>query len=178
MSTLYGRQWLADALKENDPSSVLLFLVGSKKDLSVSVPVRGYFRFGEGLLPNLCRLTLPFCQTPAQYMLMEKDALKVAQEMKAEYWAVSSLTGESAASGLLKWHSRLPGLSFLYLQLCPVTPGLELPLSTHLLHVSGENVREFFFRVAALTFEANVLAELEKSGARRIGDVVRECLPG
>lgn len=54
---------------------------------------------------------------------------------------------------------------------------LERPLSAHLLHVSGENVREFFFRVAALTFEANVLAELEKSGARRIGDVVRECLP-
>ncbi|XP_004399719.1 PREDICTED: ras-related protein Rab-34 isoform X3 [Odobenus rosmarus divergens] len=89
----HTKQWLADALKENDPSSVLLFL------------------------------------TPAQYVLMEKDALKVAQEMKAEYWAVSSLT--------------------------------------------GENVREFFFRVAALTFEANVLAELEKSGARRIGDVVR-----
>lgn len=98
---LINRQWLADALKENDPSSVLLFLVGSKKDLS----------------------------TPAQYALMEKDALQVAQEMKAEYWAVSSLT--------------------------------------------GENVREFFFRVAALTFEANVLAELERSGARRIGDVVR-----
>nr|KAF6296720.1 RAB34, member RAS oncogene family [Myotis myotis] len=89
----HTKQWLADALKENDPSSVLLFL------------------------------------TPAQYVLMERDALKVAQEMKAEYWAVSSLT--------------------------------------------GENVREFFFRVAALTFEANVLAELEKSGARRIGDVVR-----
>lgn len=30
---------------------------------------------------------------------MEKDALKVAQEMKAEYWAVSSLTGELGASG-------------------------------------------------------------------------------
>ncbi|XP_073874985.1 ras-related protein Rab-34 isoform X12 [Macaca fascicularis] len=103
----HTKQWLADALKENDPSSVLLFL------------------------------------TPAQYALMEKDALQVAQEMKAEYWAVSSLTD------------------------------LALPLSTYLLPVSGENVREFFFRVAALTFEANVLAELEKSGARRIGDVVR-----
>ncbi|XP_017744382.1 PREDICTED: ras-related protein Rab-34 isoform X6 [Rhinopithecus bieti] len=111
----HTKQWLADALKENDPSSVLLFLVGSKKDLS----------------------------TPAQYALMEKDALQVAQEMKAEYWAVSSLTD------------------------------LALPLSTYLLPVSGENVREFFFRVAALTFEANVLAELEKSGARRIGDIVR-----
>ncbi|XP_029417258.1 ras-related protein Rab-34 isoform X4 [Nannospalax galili] len=101
VSLEHTKQWLADALKENDPSNVLLFLVGSKKDLS----------------------------TPAQYALMEKDALKVAQEIKAEYWAVSSLT--------------------------------------------GENVREFFFRVAALTFEANVLAELEKSGARHIGDVVR-----
>uniref|UniRef100_A0A2K5KHH2 RAB34, member RAS onco family n=1 Tax=Cercocebus atys TaxID=9531 RepID=A0A2K5KHH2_CERAT len=52
----HTKQWLADALKENDPSSVLLFLVGSKKDLS----------------------------TPAQYALMEKDALQVAQEMKAD----------------------------------------------------------------------------------------------
>lgn len=38
-------------------------------------------------------------QTPAQYSLMEKDALKVAQEMQAEYWAVSSLTGESHLGG-------------------------------------------------------------------------------
>ncbi|NXC34929.1 RAB34 protein, partial [Campylorhamphus procurvoides] len=97
----HTRQWLADALKENDPSNVILFLVGSKKDLS----------------------------TPAQYSLMEKDALKVAQEMQAEYWAVSSLT--------------------------------------------GENVRDFFFRVAALTFESSVLAELERSNTRRIGDTVR-----
>uniref|UniRef100_A0A8C5TAH5 RAB34, member RAS oncogene family n=1 Tax=Malurus cyaneus samueli TaxID=2593467 RepID=A0A8C5TAH5_9PASS len=50
----HTRQWLADALKENDPSNVILFLVGSKKDLS----------------------------TPAQYSLMEKDTLKVAQEMQ------------------------------------------------------------------------------------------------
>ena len=98
--------------------------------------------------------------------------------MKAEYWAVSSLTGESEASRLLPWHSCLPCLSLPHLQLCSLTPGLELPLSTHLLPVSGENVREFFFRVTALTFEANVLAELEKSGSRRIGDVVRECPPG
>ncbi|NWT94700.1 RAB34 protein, partial [Urocynchramus pylzowi] len=98
----HTRQWLADALKENDPSNVILFLVGSKKDLS----------------------------TPAQYSLMERDALKVAQEMQAEYWAVSSLT--------------------------------------------GENVRDFFFRVAALTFESSVLAELERGGsARSIGDTVR-----
>uniref|UniRef100_A0AAY5EQI6 RAB34, member RAS oncogene family a n=1 Tax=Electrophorus electricus TaxID=8005 RepID=A0AAY5EQI6_ELEEL len=68
-------------------------------------------------------------QSPAQYSLIEQDAIKVAGDIKAEYWAVSALT--------------------------------------------GENVREFFFRVACLTFEANVLAELEKSGSRRIGDVVK-----
>uniref|UniRef100_A0A8C4VS29 Ras-related protein Rab-34 n=1 Tax=Gopherus evgoodei TaxID=1825980 RepID=A0A8C4VS29_9SAUR len=90
---------------ENDPSNVILFLVGSKKDLS----------------------------PPAQYSLMERDAIKVAKEMQAEYWAVSSLT--------------------------------------------GENVREFFFRVASLTFESSVLAELEKSSARKIGDIVREYPP-
>ncbi|KAE8622189.1 hypothetical protein XENTR_v10005133 [Xenopus tropicalis] len=97
----HTKQWLQDALKENDPSSALLFLVGSKKDLS----------------------------PPAQYALMEKDAIKVAKEMQAEYWSVSSLT--------------------------------------------GENVKEFFFRVASLTFESSVLAELEKTNARRIGEVVR-----
>ncbi|XP_006640969.2 ras-related protein Rab-34a isoform X2 [Lepisosteus oculatus] len=100
-SLAHAKQWLEDALKENDPATVLLFLVGTKKDLS----------------------------SPAQYLLIEQDAITLAKEIKAEYWAVSALT--------------------------------------------GENVKEFFFRVASLTFEANVLAELEKSGSRRIGDVVR-----
>ncbi|NXY62910.1 RAB34 protein, partial [Callaeas wilsoni] len=124
------RQWLADALKENDPSNVILFLVGSKKDLS----------------------------TPAQYSLMEKDALKVAQEMQAEYWAVSSLTGESQLGG-----------------------GMQISASSQvrghsgdLFPWAGENVRDFFFRVAALTFENSVLAELERgNNTRRIGDTVR-----
>ncbi|XP_020784300.1 ras-related protein Rab-34a isoform X1 [Boleophthalmus pectinirostris] len=97
----HTRQWLEDALKENDPTSVQLFIVGTKKDLS----------------------------SPAQYTQIEQDALKIAQEMSAEYWAVSSLT--------------------------------------------GENVKAFFFRVASLAFEMNVLAELEKSGKKQIGDVVR-----
>lgn len=97
----HTRQWLEDSLRENDPTSVQLFLVGTKKDLS----------------------------SPAQYSLIEQDAIKMAQEISAEYWAVSSLT--------------------------------------------GENVKEFFFRVASLAFETNVLAELEKSGTRQIGEVVR-----
>ncbi|CAN9510877.1 unnamed protein product [Ophioblennius macclurei] len=95
------RQWLEDALKENDPTAVQLFLVGTKKDLS----------------------------SPAQYSRIEEDAIKIANEIRAEYWAVSSLT--------------------------------------------GENVREFFFRVASVAFETSVLSELEKSGSRQIGQVVR-----
>lgn len=113
LSTVCGRQWLADALKENDPSNVLLFLVGSKKDLSVSVLL--------GDLPTLVRgptpsLTLIFPQTPAQYSLMEKDALKVAQEIKAEYWPVSSLTGELGTSAFC--HVCLPA--------SPLTPASKL----------------------------------------------------
>ncbi|XP_014018567.1 ras-related protein Rab-34 isoform X3 [Salmo salar] len=100
-SLRHARQWLEDALKENDPTNVQLFLVGTKKDLS----------------------------SPAQYSQIEQDAIKLAEEIKAEYWALSSLT--------------------------------------------GENVREFFFRVASLAFEVNVLAELEKSGSRHIGDVIK-----
>lgn len=46
----------------------------------------------------------------------------------------------------------------------------------YLLHAVGENVKEFFFRVASVAFETNVLAELEKSGSRQIGGVVSEYL--
>lgn len=46
----------------------------------------------------------------------------------------------------------------------------------HVYFFLGENVKEFFFRVASLAFEMNVLAELEKSGSRQIGDVVSKYL--
>ncbi|KAM9437377.1 ras-related protein Rab-34 isoform 3-T4 [Salvelinus alpinus] len=98
-----ARQWLEDAMKENDPSSVLLFLVGTKKDLS----------------------------SPDQLAYMEQEAIRLSEEIRAEYWTVSAK--------------------------------------------SGESIREFFFRVASLTFEANVLAELEKTGSRRVGDIITTC---
>lgn len=84
-------------MKENDPTSVLLFLVGTKKDLSVSVSFSYckvlYFFFicAKDCLPHCC----VFLQSPAQYSLIEQDAIKVAQEMKAEYWAVSALSGKT-----------------------------------------------------------------------------------
>lgn len=55
--------------------------------------------------------------------------MRLSEEIKAEYWAVSAK--------------------------------------------SGDGVKDFFFRVASLTFEANVLSELERSGSRHVGDIIR-----
>ncbi|XP_051532966.1 ras-related protein Rab-34-like [Myxocyprinus asiaticus] len=95
-----AREWLEDAMKDNDPSSVLLFLVGTKKDLS----------------------------HPDQLAQMEQEAIRLSEEIRAEYWAVSAL--------------------------------------------SGESVRDFFLRVASLTFEATILSELEKNNSRQVRDIV------
>lgn len=100
-SLAHARQWLEDAMKENDPSSVLLFLVGTKKDIS----------------------------SAEQLQDMEEEAVKLSEELKAEYWAVSSK--------------------------------------------SGDGINNFFFRVVSLTFEANILAELEKSGAGQDSDIIK-----
>ncbi|XP_014373623.1 ras-related protein Rab-36 isoform X2 [Alligator mississippiensis] len=90
----HTKQWLEDALRENEPGSSFIFLVGTKKDL-----VSG----------AACERT-------------ERDAIRFASEMQAEYWSVSAKT--------------------------------------------GENVKEFFSRVAALAFERSMLKELEKSNGR------------
>ncbi|XP_074966398.1 ras-related protein Rab-36 isoform X2 [Phalacrocorax aristotelis] len=87
----HTKQWLEDALRENEPDSSLIFLVGTKKDL---------------VSDAVCERT-------------ELDAIRFAKEMRAEYWSVSAKT--------------------------------------------GENVREFFSRVAALTFEQSMIKELEKT---------------
>uniref|UniRef100_A0A3Q2DG46 RAB34, member RAS oncogene family b n=1 Tax=Cyprinodon variegatus TaxID=28743 RepID=A0A3Q2DG46_CYPVA len=100
LNSLAHAQWLEDAMRENDPSSVLLFLVGTKKDLS----------------------------SPDQLAEVEQEAIRLSEAIKAEYWAVSAK--------------------------------------------SGDGVRDLFLRVASLTFEANVLAELEKSGSRRVKDII------
>uniref|UniRef100_A0A672SSI9 Ras-related protein Rab-34-like n=1 Tax=Sinocyclocheilus grahami TaxID=75366 RepID=A0A672SSI9_SINGR len=95
----HAREWLEDAMRDNDPSSVLLFLVGTKKDLS----------------------------HPDQLAQMEQEAVRLSEEIRAEYWAVSAL--------------------------------------------SGESVRDFFLRVASLTFEATVLSELERNKSRQARDI-------
>ncbi|KAF7700823.1 ras-related protein Rab-36 [Silurus meridionalis] len=98
----HTKQWLIEALNENEPNSCFIFLVGTKRDL---------------MSPEECRRT-------------ERDAVKMAEEINAEFWSVSSKT--------------------------------------------GENVQQFFFRVAALAFEDSVVKGAELcSGTARIGDVIK-----
>ncbi|XP_023384085.1 ras-related protein Rab-36 isoform X2 [Pteropus medius] len=66
MQTLeHTRQWLEDALRENEPGSCFVFLVGTKKDL----------------------LSGAACEQA------EVEAMHLANEMQAEYWSVSAKTG-------------------------------------------------------------------------------------
>ncbi|XP_075887416.1 ras-related protein Rab-36 [Nelusetta ayraudi] len=91
------QQWLKEAVRENEPDSCFIFLVGTKSDL----------------LPS------------EERQKTEKDAVRIATEMCAEFWAVSSKT--------------------------------------------GENVQEFFFRVAALAFERSILKDMENGVPSSIG---------
>ncbi|XP_066116142.1 ras-related protein Rab-36 isoform X2 [Saccopteryx bilineata] len=63
----HTRQWLEDALRENEPGSCFVFLVGNKKDL----------------------LSRAACEQ------VEVEAMHLANEMQAEYWSVSAKTGEN-----------------------------------------------------------------------------------
>ncbi|XP_063067365.1 ras-related protein Rab-36 [Engraulis encrasicolus] len=93
----HTRQWLVEALRENEPSACSVFLVGTKSDLLAPEMRRG----------------------------LERDAIKLASELQAEFWTVSSKT--------------------------------------------GENVREFFFRVAAIAFEDAILKDFEGAVTRSVG---------
>ncbi|XP_048877407.1 ras-related protein Rab-36 isoform X2 [Brienomyrus brachyistius] len=63
----HTRQWLEEAMKENEPGMCFVFLVGTKRDL---------------LSPAECQRT-------------ERDAVRMAADMQAEFWSVSAKTGEN-----------------------------------------------------------------------------------
>lgn len=91
-------QWKEDACQ--NASEPLVFLVGTKKDLV----------------------------TETSYRAVEKEAIAIANEINAEFWSLSSKT--------------------------------------------GENVKEFFFRVVALTFDDAIQREAEsmKTKTKQIGN--------
>ncbi|XP_069029347.1 ras-related protein Rab-36 [Embiotoca jacksoni] len=63
----HTRQWLDEAMRDNEPDSCFIFLVGTKTDL----------------LPS------------EERRRTEKDAIRIAAEMHAEFWALSAKTGEN-----------------------------------------------------------------------------------
>ncbi|KAL0132353.1 hypothetical protein PUN28_000260 [Cardiocondyla obscurior] len=79
MSLMHCQQWLNEADRSN-VGPYHIFLVGTKKDL-LSHPV---------------------------YEIIEKRAIEAARRMRAEYWAVSSRTG----NGVAELFTRLAALSF------------------------------------------------------------------
>lgn len=81
IKTLHNtKQWLEEALEQNTTTCPEIFLVGSKKDLCKS----------------------------NEFSQMETSALKVAEEINAEYWSVSSKSGENV-KGLFR---RLAAVTF------------------------------------------------------------------
>ncbi|XP_059531978.1 ras-related protein Rab-36 isoform X1 [Myotis daubentonii] len=66
----HTRRWLEDALRENEPGSCFIFLVGTKKDL----------------------LSRAACEQA------EGEAVHLANELQAEYWSVSAKTGENVSA--------------------------------------------------------------------------------
>lgn len=105
-------------------------------------------------------------QSPDQLYQIEQEAIRLSEEIKAEYWAVSAKSGGSQThkETLISHHPT----QLFYPIFVPLNSFLCLFL------VPGDGVRDFFFRVASLTFEANVLSELEKSGSRHVGDIISE----
>lgn len=97
-------------------------------------------------------------QSPDQLYQTEQEAIRLSEEIKAEYWAVSAKSGGSSAGA----HATSSA---------PRQPSAPPPIPCD---IPGDGVRDFFFRVASLTFEATVLSELETSGLKHVSDIVSE----
>lgn len=107
------------------------------------------------------------CQSPDQLSQIEQEAIRLSEEIKAEYWAVS------AKSGGNQTHVNMNKPAYISVFILPMS---KLSSLLCLFIDPGDGVKDFFFRVASLTFEANVLSELEKNGSRHVGDVISESL--
>lgn len=88
-------QWLEEALRENEPNSCFVFLVGTKTDLLVSMfyteCIFSWFHAHIFLLLSNYVTLKPL----EEKQRTEKDAVRIATEMHAEFWAVSAKTGNT-----------------------------------------------------------------------------------
>ncbi len=88
-------------MRENEPDSCYIFLVGAKSDLLVSILYVMYAYFAHFHIH--CFLLVPKClvlKPLEERQRTEKDAIRIATEMHAEFWAVSAKTGKTKSSHL------------------------------------------------------------------------------
>ncbi|ELK26399.1 Ras-related protein Rab-36 [Myotis davidii] len=100
-----GRQWLEDALRENEPGSCFIFLVGTKKDLLGEVGREAQW---EAAATSRRLLEGPLPQSRAACEQAEGEAVHLANQLQAEYWSVSAKTGENVTA----FFSRVAALAF------------------------------------------------------------------
>lgn len=91
---LFLRQWLSEALRENEPDSCFVFLVGTKRDLLVrKAPTDKHTKVHIKLVKAIKGSCCPSVKSAEECQRTESDAINIAAEMKAEFWSVSSKTG-------------------------------------------------------------------------------------
>lgn len=100
----FHSQWLEEAMRENEPESCFIFLVGTKSDLLVRMFNITYIYFADYHVLYFLLITNFLVVKPLEErQRTEKDAIRIATEMHAEFWSVSAKTGKAKSS-------HLPGL--------------------------------------------------------------------
>lgn len=102
----------------------------------------------------------------------EKDAVRIATEMHAEFWSVSSKTGKAK-----NLHSSVQVVHFDSINAMLYGPCSKPLRKCVFVIFTGENVQNFFFRVAALAFEKCILKDTENGVTASIGygDSISKC---
>ncbi len=91
---LFLRQWLKEALQENEPDSCFVFIVGTKRDLLVRiVPTDTYAYVNIQLVKAIKDSCCSYVKSAEECQRTESDAIKIAAEINAEFWSLSSKTG-------------------------------------------------------------------------------------
>ncbi|XP_040588254.1 ras-related protein Rab-36 isoform X3 [Mesocricetus auratus] len=174
----HTRQWLEDALRENEAGSCFLFLVGTKKDLLVSrVKLKAQPQGTcQKVLARVCSSLLRSSDQHCHAALCWTS--KKAMELKRALKLPCSLPKRDSLKQSLRYRVS-QGCFSQSGAACEQVEAEAVHLANELRAEywsvsakTGENVKAFFSRVAALAFEQSVLQDLEKrpSTQSQVGD--------
>ncbi|XP_012969398.1 ras-related protein Rab-36 isoform X2 [Mesocricetus auratus] len=164
----HTRQWLEDALRENEAGSCFLFLVGTKKDLLVSrVKLKAQPQGTcQKVLARVCSSLLRSSDQHCHAALCWTS--KKAMELKRALKLPCSLPKRDSLKQSLRYRVS-QGCFSQSGAACEQVEAEAVHLANELRAEywsvsakTGENVKAFFSRVAALAFEQSVLQDLEK----------------